>query len=134
MSTCRERGPLAQPLGLGVEARRGRDATAEQAVHHDVDAAEVGQREDLDVELGRLGQQLAHERGRDQCEQPGHAGVVRGRAVVGDPQADVGVAALVAGPGVDERAERQPALSVGRRVASGAPVRPIGVGATVSVG
>ena len=50
------------PSALACGSRRVDDATPspEQAVDHDVDAAEVGQRVDLDVEVGRLGQQLAH--------------------------------------------------------------------------
>ena len=68
-------------------------------------AAEVGQHVDLDLEVGRLGHQLAHPARADQLGQPGDPGVVRRRvAVVGDPQPDVGVAALVAGAGVHERA------------------------------
>ena len=62
--------PLAEPLGLRVEPRRGGDAAAEQPVHHDVDPAEVGQREDLDLERRGLREQVADEVRSDQPEQP----------------------------------------------------------------
>ena len=51
--------PLAEALGLRVEAGRRGDAVAEQAADQHVDGAEVGQHVDLDVEVGGLGDQLA---------------------------------------------------------------------------
>ena len=59
MLTMPRAEPLAEALGLGVEAGAGGHTVAEQAVDQHVDAVQVGQREDLDVEVLGLGQQVA---------------------------------------------------------------------------
>ena len=69
--------PLAEPLGLRVEPRRRGDALAEQAADDHVDRAEVRQHVDLDVEVRRLGHQLADLAGADELGEPGDPGVVQ---------------------------------------------------------
>ena len=128
MCTTRDAQPLAEPLGLRVEPGRRGHAPAEQAVDDDVDAAEVGQHVDVDLEVVGLGDQLADPARAHQLRQPGGPGLPARVAVVGDPEADVGVAALVARAGVHERAERHPAVERVGRVRGRARAAPAGVG------
>ena len=106
ISTCRDRAHSPNPLACGSNRVEAATPSAQQPVDHDVDPTEVGQRVHLDVEVAGLGEQVPHEVGGDDGEQPGNPGVVRRRPVVRDPQPEVGVAALVPGPGVHEGAER----------------------------
>ena len=72
----------------------------------------------LDLEVPGLRHQLPHEVGRDRREQPGDPRVVRASPVVPHPQTQVGVAALVARAGMDERAERPTPAGRGRRASA----------------
>ncbi len=81
--------PLAERLGLRVEAPRLGGAAVEQAVHHEVQRPQVGQLVAVDHQPSGL---------RCQCAQPlgGHGGgQPRPGGRVADPQAQVRVAALV---------------------------------------
>ena len=70
MCTSRERSHSPSPLACGSNRVLRGDAVAEQPVDDDVDAAEVGQRVDLDVEVRRLGHQPADAVDGDELAQP----------------------------------------------------------------
>ena len=57
MSTCRDRAHSPRPLAWGSN-RVDAATLAQQPVHHHVDAAEVGQRVHLDLEVPGLRQQV----------------------------------------------------------------------------
>ena len=104
---------LAEALGLRVEARRVGDAAPEQAVDHDVDRAQVGQRVHLDAAVRRRLRAAARRTPSvDETASratPHAAPVEPVVAGSGDPEADVGVAALVADRAPDDRRRAPPA-------------------------
>src|SRR4051794_11103509 len=91
---------LAEALGLGVGAGGAGDAGGEQAVGDEVDGEEGRQLVAVDLEAGRLGEELAEPVRGQVAAQP----LVRARA--DGPQAHVGGAALVAGTRAAQAAER----------------------------
>ena len=126
-ATHRERSHSPSPLACGSNRVDAATPWPSRPWTTTLTAPRLGSSADVDVEVGRLGQQLADAAWRHQLGQPGDAGVVRRRvdAVVRDPEAEVGVAALVARARVDERAQRQPSgqrvgvRRVGRRAPAG---------------
>src|ERR1700722_17089691 len=82
---------LTKAFGLGVGPGGVGDAVAEQPDDHEVEGARVGQLVAVDAQPVGFGQQLTELRSRQVRTQPGE----RGRGA--GPEADVGVAALVAG-------------------------------------
>jgi len=86
---------LAQALGLRVRPRGGRDALSEQPGDHEVERPQVREFVAPHLQLPRLRHQLPEAVHREVVRQPG----VRG--VAAPPDADVGVAALVAGAGAE---------------------------------
>src|ERR1700722_2182869 len=91
---------LAEALGLGIGSRRVGDAVAEQSDDHEVQRAQVGQLVALDAQPASFGQQLEELLGCQILPQPAELGRTAG------PEADVGVASLVAGAGGADQAER----------------------------
>ena len=91
---------LAEGLGLVVDPGVGGRSLAEQAVDHEVEGVHVGELVAIDREIGRLGDQPA--------ERVDGEGGAEPRPVVGvaDPDAHVGVAALVARASVGDQSER----------------------------
>ena len=100
--------PLTERLGLRVVPGGRGDPLAEQPVDHEVQRAQVGQLVAVDRQRRRLGQQPLEPLDGEEAAQPGVARVRAG------PDADVGVAALVAGARADQRAERHPPGRPGR--------------------
>jgi hypothetical protein len=91
---------FAEALGLRIRPGGGGHAGRDQAGDDEVDRAQVGQFVAADLQAGGLGQQLAEQVDGEFLAKPCV------RAVVARPEADVGVAALVAGTGADEPSER----------------------------
>ena len=91
--------PLPEGLGLRVESQGRRGAGTEEPGDYEVDGAEVAELVARDREVARLGQQTPQlvdgQRGLEPL--PGVA--------VADPDAEVGVAPLVARPGVHDLAQ-----------------------------
>ena len=91
---------LAEALRLRVEPRRRRDAVAEDPDDDEVERTQVRELVAADLEVRRLGDELAEPLNGERRGQP-VVGVVGGR-----PQPDVGVATLVPGPRAAHRTER----------------------------
>ncbi len=104
--------PFAERLGLGVEAGLRGDALAEDAADDEVEGAQVRQDMAGDSETGgpgaalgprpRLGEELPQPFGGQFVREPAPGGLGP------HPDADVGVAALVAAAGSGDETERRP--------------------------
>ncbi len=92
--------PLAEALGLRVEAGLIGHALAEDAFDDEVHRAQVGQQVTGDLQIGGLGQQFAQLLDRERVGQP--TPVLAGA----HPHPDVGVAALVTAARARDAAER----------------------------
>src|SRR6266700_1612731 len=99
---------LAERFGLRVEPGARRDAATEQPDDHEVEREQVGEPVSLDPAPGNRRHEDGQSLGGQVTIQPGELGI---RA---DPDADVGVAALVARPGARDQPDRNAPGRAGR--------------------